>query len=120
MVYPLLDGFAQRQRLTLTSNHDNDFPTVQDGLYADSERHARDSGNVVVEEARVRQDGIVCEGLDTCARLERRSGFLQYKASAFCGSIGAKRELALKAMWPSSPIPPRKSAMPPYDLIFSS
>ena len=78
MIDPALDRLAQRKRLALPRNNHNDLATVEDGPHADGERHARDPGDVVPEEARVREDRVVRERLDARARGERGAcvGFL--------------------------------------------
>ena len=66
----LTDGLAEREALALAGDDDDDLARVEDGADADGERHARDGGDVVVEEARVGEDGVVCERLDARARRE--------------------------------------------------
>ena len=71
VVDALLDGLAEREGLALAGDDDDDLARVEHGRDADGERHARDGGDVVVEEARVREDRVVCERLDARARGER-------------------------------------------------
>lgn len=70
VVDALLDGLAERERLALAGDDDDDLARVEHGRDADGERHARDGGDVVVEEARVREDRVVGERLDARARGE--------------------------------------------------
>ena len=76
MVNTFLDGLAQSQSFALTGDNDDDFPAVQNGLNADCECHVRDGRDVIVEEPRIGEDGVICEGLDPGARFEGGSGFL--------------------------------------------
>lgn len=70
VVDALLDGLGEREGLALAGDDDDDLARVEDGRDADGERHARDGGDVVVKEARVGEDGVVCERLDARARGE--------------------------------------------------
>ena len=71
MVDALLNGLAERESLALASNDDDDLARVEHGCDTDGECHARDGGDVVVEEARVREDGVVRERLDARAGSKR-------------------------------------------------
>ena len=73
----LTDGLAEREALALAGDDDDDLARVEDGADADGERHARDGGDVVREEARVGEDGVVRERLDARARGERRAGLVE-------------------------------------------
>ena len=77
MVHAALDRLAERERLALASDDDDDLARVEHGLDADGEGHARDLGDVVPEEARVGEDGVVRERLDARAALERRAGLVE-------------------------------------------
>lgn len=59
MVHTLLDAALQGQRLALAKNNDDNLAGFEDGLNTDSQGHARHLVNVVIEEARVGQDGVV-------------------------------------------------------------
>jgi hypothetical protein len=59
------DRFAECESLSLTSNNNDNFSTIKDSRYADRERHAGNSGNVVIEETSIGKDGIVSQRLDT-------------------------------------------------------
>lgn len=54
-----LDHLAQSQCLVLTSDYQHDLSSVHDSLHADGESHTRHSGEIVVEESAVVQDGLV-------------------------------------------------------------
>ena len=56
---------------------DDDLAGVEDGLDADGEGHAGDLADVVAEEARVGEDGVVREGLDARAAREGRAGLVE-------------------------------------------
>ena len=71
VVDALLDGLGEREGLALAGDDDDDLAGLEHGRDADGERHARHGGDVVVEEAGVGEDGVVCERLDARARGER-------------------------------------------------
>ena len=77
MVDPVLDRLAERERLALAGDDDDDLAAVEHGLHADGERHARHPRDVVPEEARVREDRVVRERLDARARLQRRARLVE-------------------------------------------
>ena len=77
MVHAALDCLAERERLALAGDDDDDLARVEDGGDADGEGHAGDGGDVVVEEAGVGEDGVVREGLDARARGEGRAGLVE-------------------------------------------
>ena len=72
-----LDGLAERERLALAGDDDDDLAGVKHCLDADGEGHAGHLGDIVSEEARVGEDGVVRERLDARARLERRAGLVE-------------------------------------------
>jgi hypothetical protein len=84
MVDASLDHLAQGQRLVLSRHDEHHLPRVHDGLDADGERHAGHSGEVVVEETAVVEDGLVGEGLDAGAGDEGGAGL-----RGFSGDVGA-------------------------------
>lgn len=73
----LLDSLGQCECFSQAGYDDNDFPAVEDSGHTDCERHTGNEGDVVIEETRIGEDGIVREGFDTGARCERGAGFLQ-------------------------------------------
>ena len=66
VVHPMFDRHAQRQRLALTGYDDDDFARLEDGLDAHRKCHAGHGGDVIIKEARVREDRVVRESLDPC------------------------------------------------------
>lgn len=77
VVHALFNCLAQRKRLPLPSYDNDDLTRVQDGAHADRQRHARHSGDVVPEEACVREDRVVCERLDARAAHQRGAGLVE-------------------------------------------
>ena len=81
-----LEALLQGDRFVRTRGHNDDFPGVHDGLDAHRQSHPRYSGRVIVEKARVGQDRIVRQGLDTCAAAQRRTGFIECDMSVGANS----------------------------------
>ena len=77
MVHAPLNRMAQRQRLPLARHHNHDLPTVQHRRDAHRQRHMRHFADIALEEPRVRQNGVVCEGLDPRAARERGAGLVE-------------------------------------------
>ena len=77
VVHATLDRLAERKRLALASDDDNNLARVQYRLDTDGERHAGHLAHVVPEEARVGEDGVVRERLDARARLEGRTRLVE-------------------------------------------
>lgn len=73
VVDALLDRLGERERLALPGNDDNNLARLEHGRDANSERHARHRGDVVVEEARICEDRVVRERLDAGAGREGRA-----------------------------------------------
>lgn len=71
MVHALLDAALQRKCLARAQDDDDDLTGLQHGLHTDGQRHLGDLFQVVSEEARVGDDGVVGQGLDTGARGKR-------------------------------------------------
>ena len=71
------DSMTECQRLSLTCDDDDDFPTVQNGAYADSQRHPRYFGDIPLKETCIREYSVVRESFDTCTRNERRPRFVE-------------------------------------------
>ena len=69
----MFDRHAQRQGLALTGHDHDDLARIEDSLDAHRKRHAWHSGDVVVEEARVSEDRVVCKSLDPRPRRGRRT-----------------------------------------------
>ena len=74
VVGTLLDSLAEGEALALAGDEDHDLAGGEHGGDADGEGHAGHLGEVVAEEARVGEDGLVCERLDARARGEGRKG----------------------------------------------
>ncbi len=77
MVDAFLYALCQGVCLVLTDDDDENLSCVHDGLYANGERHTRDFKGVVVEESRVVEHSVVCEGLDPRARGEGGTGLVE-------------------------------------------
>ena len=77
MVHAPLNRMAQRQRLPLARHHNHDLPTIQHRRDADRQRHMQHLADIALEEPRVRQNGVVCEGLDPRAARERGAGLVE-------------------------------------------
>ena len=73
----MFDRHTQRERLALPGYDHDDLARIKDGLYAHGKCHARHSGDVVTKKARVCEDRIVCESLDTRTRRERGPGLVE-------------------------------------------
>lgn len=69
VVDAVFDALFQREGFVSAGDDDNDFAGVENGLHADCEGHAWDLSEVVVEEAGVGLERIVCEGLHASPRL---------------------------------------------------
>ena len=79
------------------------------------------SVDVVIKKSGVGKDSIVRKGFNTCTRTKGRAW------KVFCGGVSSFLVVdeknapgSLNAMCPSSPIPPKKSSIPPKDLITAS
>ena len=70
VVDSLFDCLGERKGLALAGDNDNDLARLEHGGDADGESHARDSGDIVVEETSVGENGVVRERLDARARGE--------------------------------------------------
>lgn len=65
VVHPLLDTSLQRQSLSGTQDDNNHLPSLQNSLHAHRQRHLGHFLQVMAEESRVRQDGVIGESLDS-------------------------------------------------------
>lgn len=74
MIDAVLDALSKCHSLLLTRHDEKHLSGVHYRGDADGEGHARDSREVVVEEASVGEDRVVGEGLDAGARDERGAG----------------------------------------------
>lgn len=72
-----LDAPLQGEGLAGAEDDGDDLAGLEDGLDADGEGHLGDAGEVVAEEARVGEDGVVGEGLDAGARGEAGAGLVE-------------------------------------------
>ena len=63
-----LNAALESEGLPGTKDDDDDLAGLENGLDTDGQGHARDLAQVVVEEARVREDGVIGKRLDTSAR----------------------------------------------------
>lgn len=70
VVHAVLDALGQGDRLLLARDDENYLSSVHHGCDADGESHSRNGSEVVAEEASVRKDRVVSEGLDASARDE--------------------------------------------------
>ena len=77
MVHAPLNRMAQRQRLPLARHHNHDLPAIQHRRHTHRQRHMRHLADIALEEPRVRQNRVVCEGLDPRARRERGAGLVE-------------------------------------------
>ena len=77
VVDAVLDAALQRERLVRARDNNDDLARVQDGGDADGQRHARHFAEVVAEEARVGEDGVVGQCLDPRARLQARARLVE-------------------------------------------
>ena len=66
MVHPMFNCHAQCQGLALTSHDHDNLTCIEDSLDAHCKRHAWHSSDVIVEEACVSKDRVVCKSLDLC------------------------------------------------------
>ncbi len=72
-----LDAALEGEGLPGAEDDDDDLAGLQDGLDTDGQGHARDLVQVVVEEARVREDGVIGKRLDTGARRQAGAGLVE-------------------------------------------
>ena len=77
MIHAVLDGHAERERLALAGNDNDDLARLEYRLDAHGERHARHGGDVVSEETGVGEDRVVRERLDARARRQRGSRLVE-------------------------------------------
>lgn len=77
MVHALLDTPLQRKRLLRSQNNRHDLARLEHSLDADGEGQTGHLVDVVAEEARVGEDGVVGERLDAGAGGERRPGLVE-------------------------------------------
>lgn len=77
VVNTLLNAALEGERLALTENDNDDLTGLENGLNTDSQSHAGDLVDVVVEEARVGENGVVRESLDTGSAGQAGSGFVE-------------------------------------------
>ena len=63
-----LDAALEGESLPGAEDDDDDLAGLENGLHTDGQGHARNLVQVVVEEARVREDGVIGKRLDTGAR----------------------------------------------------
>ena len=87
----MFDRHAQRQRLALTGHDHDDFPRLEDGLDAHRKRHAWHGGDVIIKEARVREDRVVRKSLDPRPRREGRTRLVKCDVSVLADA--AEEEL---------------------------
>ena len=87
----MLDGHAQRERLTLAGNDHDDLARLEYRLDAHGERHARHGGDVVSEETGVGEYRVVRERLDARARRQRGSRLVERDVAVLANP--AKEEL---------------------------
>jgi hypothetical protein len=93
MIDAFFDAVCEGHGLVRSGDDDDDFPCVHDGADADGQSHFGDLVDVVVEEARVSDDGIVgllsvfispmrsYESLDACAGGQATSRFIEGNVS---------------------------------------
>ena len=74
MVDTVLDALRQRHRLLAPRDDKDHLARVHDRRDSDGESHARNGGEVIVEEARVGEDGVVRQSLDARPRDEGGTG----------------------------------------------
>lgn len=77
MVNASFDALLQGLGLVHASHDNNNLSRIHDGLDADCKCSARHLGQIIVEEAGVGKDGVVCQGLDSGARTKTRSRFIE-------------------------------------------
>lgn len=58
-------------------NDDHDFSSFEDGLYAHGQCHFGYFVEVIVEESRIGDDGVVRERLDSCAGFQTRARLVE-------------------------------------------
>ena len=67
MVDAKLDRLLQGMSLVMAGNNDQDFVCIHDSAHTHSQGRFRHLIHVIIEEPRVGNDRIVCQGLDTCS-----------------------------------------------------
>lgn len=77
VVDALLDAALQGGGLAGAEDDDDDLARLEHGLDADGEGHAGHLGDVVAEEARVGEDGVVGERLDARPRRQAGPGLIE-------------------------------------------
>lgn len=77
MIHPPLNTPLQRQRLVRARDDNQHLPRLQHRLHADRQRHLGHLVHVAAEEARVREDSVVREGLDAGAAREGGAGLVE-------------------------------------------
>ena len=95
MIHAALDRLAERERLALAGDDDDDLARVEHGLHADGERHARHLRNIVPEEARVREDRVVRERLDARAALQARARLVERDVPVLADSAEEELDAAV-------------------------
>lgn len=77
VVDALLDATLQGKGLSGADNDGDNLAGLEDGLHADGQGKSGDFADIVVEEARVGQDGVVGKRLDSCPRGETGAGLVK-------------------------------------------
>lgn len=91
MVHATLNTLLQRKRLVRASDDDHHLSRLQDSLYTHSECHLRHFPQIVVEESRIGDYGIVRQSLDPCSRGEGGAGLVEGNVSV--GSDASEEEI---------------------------
>ena len=96
MVHAPLNRMTQRQRLPLARHHNHDLPTIQHRRHTHRQRHVRYLADIALEEPRVRQNGVVCEGLDPRAARERGAGLVERDVPVLADAAQEELDAALR------------------------
>lgn len=96
VVNTALDGVRERKSFTLAGDDNDDFTGVKHGGDTHSEGHTRDLADVAVEEAGVREDGVVREGLDAGARRQAGSGLVERDVAVLADAAEEELDAAVR------------------------
>ena len=98
MIDAFFDAVCQCECLVRTGDDDDNFSSVHDSADADGQSHFGDLVDVVVEEAGIGDDCIVCLLSAFISRMSSTRVLMRVREVKLLPG-------SLKAMWPSGPIP---------------